>query len=396
MPVANDMIKIIQSECHVRVDLSRYGENIRILKGIAGPDRELMAVLKADAYGHGAVQCARVALESGATQLAVARVWEGIRLRRAGIEAPILVLGGPNLGAIDLATDAGLTLTVGTEAAVTAVIDRAAQSRTHVKVHLKLDTGLHRYGALPGLAGKLARLLDARQYIDLEGVYAHFSSADELEQAETLGQISVAENVIKELEDSGIRFRYIHLPNSAATISGMTGRSNLVRDGIATYGLAPSPNIPLPDGIRPVLSVQGKPTRVFMLPGGEGISYGLTYRASEDELDATIPIGYADGLPRSLSNAGWFIVDGHKCPIHGRVCMDQTVVGVPVGVTQDSIVTVIGDGSDGAMTIDDVARVDGTINYEIATRMSARMPRVYFRDGEPVHYEVFGLKADTL
>ena len=395
MPTPDKMIDIIQQECHVRIDLSRYGQNIRVLKDLTGPGRELMAVLKADAYGHGAVECARVALESGAIQLAVARIWEGVKLRQAGIDAPILVLGGPNLAAIDLAANYGLTLTVGTEEAAAAAVESTNRTGQPLKVHLKLDTGLHRYGVLPDIAGQVARRLVSSKHVDLEGVYAHFSSADEVDTAETVNQLSVAEDAIEDLQSAGFRFRYIHLPNSAATISGLTGRSNLVRDGIATYGLAPSPNIPLPLGIRPVMSVHGKPTRVFRLPRGEGISYGLTYRAREDELDATVPIGYADGLPRSLSNAGWFMVDGQRCPIHGRVCMDQTVVGVPEGVKMDSTVIVVGDGSEGAMTIDDIARIDGTINYEVATRMSARMPRVFIRDGVPCRYEIAGLLSDS-
>ena len=385
--MSSNLIHTVQEESHVRIDLSRYAANIRVLKAIVGPDREFMAVVKADAYGHGAIECGKVALSNGASHLAVARIWEGIRLRNAGIEAPILVLGGPNLAAIELAIAHNLTLTVGSEAAANAVATAAQQSDRLLRVHLKLDTGLHRYGLLPALAHSVASALHASHNVDLEGVYAHFSSADEEDGSATEQQIDGAHSMLDALEEAGIQVRYIHLPNSAATLSGMSGRSNLLRAGIATYGLAPSVDVPLPKDILPVMSVRSKLTRAFDLAPGEGVSYGLTYRSTALEPSATVPLGYADGLPRRLSNKGWFAIDGQRCPIRGRVCMDQTVIGRPGSASEGDEVLIVGDGTDEAMTIDDIAEMDDTINYEIATRFSARMPRLYVENGVPIGYD---------
>ncbi len=381
-----DRVTTIQSATHARIDLDRYEKNIRILRGLAGADRAFMAVLKANAYGHGAVACGRAAVRAGADYLAVARVSEGIQLRRAGIDTPILILGGPNPAEVDRALQHRLTLTIGTEAALAAIQAAAQRTSKQPIVHLKIDSGLHRYGALPDLALEIARRCFEDDRLVLEGMYGHFSSADEPDTGPTEQQIARSARLISQLEDAGIRFKYIHLPNSAATITGQLGGSNLARAGTATYGLAPSPDIVLPAGIKPVLSIHSRLTRAFSLPAGEGVSYGLTYRSEDDEPSGTVPIGYADGLPRTLSNRGWFIVNGQRSPIRGRVCMDQTVVGLTPTAQEGDDVHIIG-GDDAAMTIDDVAALDNTINYEIAARLAARVPRLYYRGGEPIGWD---------
>lgn len=382
-----DRVSIIQSATHARVDLDRYEENIRILREIAGPDKGFMAVLKANAYGHGAVACGRAAVRAGADYLAVARISEGIQLRRAGIDAPILVFGGPNLAQIEMAVNQRLTVSVGTETALEAVQDIAQRSSERPVVHLKLDSGLHRYGAHPDLALELVRQCVADDRIVLEGIYAHFSSADEPSSPATEQQIARSEELLRRFEELGIALKYVHLPNSAGTIRGQVGSSNLVRSGIATYGLVPSPEVTLPGGMQPVFSLHSRLTRSFLMPRSEGVSYGLTYRAQRDELCGTVPVGYADGLPRGLSNQGWFIVDGERSPIRGRVCMDQTVVGLSRPGNVGDEVSVIGNSSTGAMTLDDVAALDNTINYEIATRLAARVPRLYYRAGQPTGWD---------
>jgi alanine racemase len=378
-----DRIAAILAGTHARISLDRYEDNIRILRRLAGHERGFMAVVKGNAYGHGAVACARAAIAAGATYLAVARIGEALQLRIAGIDDPILVLGSPNPETIGLAAEYRITLTVGTVNAMEGVRSAAIRSSLRPVIHLKLDSGLHRYGASPELALELARTLAADERVDLEGIYAHFSSADEDDFAPTANQIALAEAVLKELASAGIKFRYVHLPNSAATILGRTGPSNLVRSGIATYGLAPSAEVPLPGGVKPVMTLHSRLSRVFELQPGEGVSYGLTYRASRKEWVATVPVGYADGLPRSLSGRGWFIVEGCRCPIRGRVCMDQTVVGLPDQVREGSDVQIMGDGSDDAMDAFTIANLDGTINYEIATGVAARVPRLYLRGGAP-------------
>jgi alanine racemase len=397
MAGSTNQLQIILGASHVRIDLERYERNVRILREIAGAEREFMAVIKANAYGHGAIQCASTALQAGASHLAVARVSEAIQLRRAGITAPILVFGGPNPGTIELAIRNDLTLSIGSTVSMDELLRVTERTGLRARAHLKVDSGLHRYGVLPALARAVARRLSESPFIDLEGIYGHFSSADEVDSPSTDDQTRKIEALTDLLEGDGIRFRYIHLPNSAATIRGKIGRANLVRAGIATYGLAPSGEIPLPEGVLPVMSVHSRLTRVFTIESGGGVSYGLTYRAETDEPAATVPIGYADGLPRSLSNTGWFVINGSKCPIRGRVCMDQTVVGLSEAVSEHTEAKIIGDGSDDAMTLDSVAELDGTINYEIATRLSARMPRIYYRGSEPVGWEdpILGERGST-
>ena len=382
-----DRVSGFQAGTHARIDLDRYAKNIRILRDIAGADKAFMAVLKANAYGHGAVACGRVAVRAGATYLAVARISEGVQLRRSGIDDPILVFGGPNLAQIEMAVDQRLTLSVGTEAAMEAVQDVAQRSSERPIVHLKVDSGLHRYGARPDLAFELVRRCAADDRIVLEGIYAHFSSADEPNSAATEQEIARSGELLRRVEELGIAFKYVHLPNSAGTIRGQVGSSNLVRSGIATFGLVPSPEITLPSRMQPVLSLHSRLTRSFMLPKGEGVSYGLTYHSERDEWCGTVPVGYADGLPRRLSNRGWFVVGGKPSPIRGRVCMDQTVVGLSKPANVGDEVCIIGDNAAGAMTLNHVANLDNTVNYEIAARLAARVPRLYYRTGQPVGWD---------
>lgn len=388
MPATSpDPVLVIQSGTHARVDLGRYEENIRILRRVAGADKTFMAVLKANAYGHGAVACGGAAVRAGAGYLAVARINEGLQLRRAGLDIPVLILGGPNPAQVKDAVNHGLTVSVGTHEALDAVQQAALTASSRPRVHLKIDSGLHRYGALPDLALQLATRCAEDDRVELEGLYGHFSSADEATTEVTDEQIARSERLVAQLESLGITFKYIHLPNSAAIITRRMGSSNLVRAGIATYGLAPGPDVDLPPGIAPVLGLRSNLTRSFQLPGGEGVSYGLTYRAKTEEWSATVPVGYADGLPRSLSNRGWFVVDGERCPIRGRVSMDQTVVGLTRSADMGAEVIIVGDSADGAMTVDDLAIIDGTINYEIATRVTARVPRVYYRAGAAIGWD---------
>lgn len=377
-----NQIANLEAGTHARIDLARYAQNIELMWDAAGREKSFMAVIKANAYGHGAVACARAAVQAGVDYLAVARVSEALQLRRAGVDHPVLVLGGPNPKQIEAAIEQGISVSVGSIEALDAVSQAAQRAGQRPTVHLKVDTGLHRYGALPELAFELAMRLAQDERLDFEGIYGHFSSADESDPAPTLLQIERADRLLDRLDEAGVTPRLVHLPNSAGILSGQLGRSNLVRGGIATYGLAPSPDVPLLGGMKPVMSLRSKVTRAFQIPAGEGVSYGLTYIATHDEYAATVPIGYADGLPRSLSNDGWFLINGDRCPIRGRVCMDQTVVGLSAPASENDDVVLIGDGSSGAMSVDEIAAIDGTINYEIVARLAARVPRVYYRAGE--------------
>ena len=381
-------IDAIRAGTHATIDLDAYESNLKELARLAGSDKALMAIVKANAYGHGAVECATAAIEAGCTQLGVARIDEALQLRRAGLTAPILVIGPPNIPQIPVALEVDIGLTIATEEAANALLMAASVSSKPAVVHLKIDTGLHRYGAMPDLALRLGEMLDSSPAATLEGVYTHFSSADEEDATPTLDQIARFRSAVGALREADIRPRFLHVANSAATLEGLLDGTNMVRAGIASYGLDPSDEIPVTSGFRQILSLRSVIARRFTLPAGESVSYNRTYTASTDEEVASVPIGYADGIERHLSNRGRFIHREGACPIIGRVCMDQTVVRLPSGAKEGDPVVVIGDGRDGSMTVADIGRLSDTNTYEPVTRIAARVPRLYLRAGEPVSWSV--------
>jgi alanine racemase len=378
---------------HAVIDLDRYVANLAALREDAGAGRELMVILKANAYGHGAVECALVAAEAGVQRLGVARIDEALQLRQAGVDLPVLIIGPPNVSQIRTALEHSIALTVATEEAVDALLRAVRESRQRATVHLKVDTGLHRYGAMPELSLALAERLAEAEHVDFEGLYTHFSSSDEAELEPTTRQVARFSDVLQALRQRRLAPPLIHLANSAAIAQGVLGEANVVRAGIACYGLNPSEDVPLDDRFRPILSVYSVITRRFTLAAGESVSYNRTYVATHDEPAATVPIGYADGIERHLSNRGWFVHRGRKAPIIGRVCMDQTVVRVPYDAAEGDPVTVLGDASEGSMTADEIGRICDTNNYETVVGLTARVPRIYLRAGQPYSWSIPILSA---
>jgi alanine racemase len=381
------------------VDLDRLAGNARALLRMLPPEVELLAILKANAYGHGLVPTARAALAGGARWLGVARIEEGLVLRQAGITAPVIVLGPPNHDRLGEAVAADLTLAVGSLADIAAVRQAARALGRRARVHLEVDTGMHRFGAAPDEAVALARALRSDPVFDFEGVYTHFATADAPDCRTLRLQQARFRAVRERLLAEGLHPPVVHQANSAATLRGAIGDPDfpgrrLVRVGIVFYGLAPDPSLPLPPGVRPALELRARLARCFTVASGEGISYGHTYVTERPTRCGLVPVGYADGLPRALSNRGWFVVHGVRCPIRGRVCMDQTIVSledVPRVQLGDPVL-VLGDPASGAMSAWDAAELSGTIAYEILTSLAARIPRIYVRDGEPVALaDPFGL-----
>ncbi|MEZ4520048.1 MAG: alanine racemase [Thermomicrobiales bacterium] len=383
-----DRLAEIQAGTHAVIDLDRYASNLKTVAELAGPNRSVMAVVKANAYGHGAPACARAAVDAGCRYLGVARIDEALELRGSGITAPILVIGPPNMAEIGLAIENDIALTVATETSAAQVIDQAESRNRRAIVHVKIDTGLHRYGALPDLAVAIAGRIDSHPATMLEGLYTHFSSADEEELEPTVEQIERFQATYTRIRERGIDPQLVHIANSAATITGLFPDTNMVRAGIVSYGLDPSNEITAPAGFRQILTLKTVITRRFTLEAGESVSYNRTYTASEDESAAAVPIGYADGIERHLSNTGWLMHADGRCPIIGRVCMDQSVISAPASAHEGDPVTVISDGSDGAMTVAVVGEICGTNTYEPVTRIAARVPRLYLRNGAPVSWSV--------
>lgn len=372
------------------VDLDAIENNLKVVKSLISPSQALMAVVKANAYGHGAIPVARAALAAGATHLGVAMVDEAIELRLAGIDAPVLVLGPSDESEIEAAIRHRIELAVGDPRfvhAVTACAERL-DSTQPVPVHLKVDTGMHRFGVPVLEAVAAARAIAQSSRLRLQGVFTHYARADEVDAAPTRRQAAIFEELLEQLHKLGITPELTHAANSAAILRPIGQPLSLVRLGIAMYGLNPSMEAPVWQGMTPAMTIVSKIVRVIELQPGDEVSYGGAFRATAPCRAALVPIGYADGYPRTLSNVGSMLIEGEPCAVIGRVCMDQTIVQLPdaCGAEVNDLVIVTGSVVDrkGVIELDELALRANTINYEIATRITARVPRFYVREGQVV------------
>ncbi len=359
----------------VEIDTAALAGNIRALRTMLAPNVALMAVVKADGYGHGAVMTARIALMNGAEYLAVANLQEALELRDAGIEAPILVLGYTPIYGVRDALRHQLTITL-YDLELARAFDRAAREiGGKLKTHVKLDTGMGRLGVLPADAVQMFRHLSNLPYIEVEGVYTHFANADEDPEA-TAEQLASFRSVLRPLRAAGMQFKYIHAANSAATLSLYDSHFNMVRCGLVMYGLSPSASLQLPDEFRPVMMWKTVVAQVKTLPPGHPVGYGSTYRTSREETIAILPVGYADGLRRTPHQAD-VLVHGVRAPIIGRISMEKTVINVShiPGAAPGDEVVLLGWQGDAIITAEEIAAHLGTINYEVVTTILARVPR---------------------
>ena len=365
----------------VEVDLEALAGNVRRAQQIIGPDVAICAVLKADGYGHGAGSVARTALNNGAAMLAVACLAEAVTLRRAAIDAPILVLGyTPAWQARDTVRH-DVTATVYDLDVARALNQAAADLNRPARVHVKVDTGMARLGLLPGGAAPFVQALTTLPGLIVEGIFTHFSAADSVDpqhMAHTAAQLAAFEQVLAELRRLGIAIPLVHAANSAATLRWPASRFTMVRLGIALYGLAPSAATPLPAGFRPVLSWKTQVAQVKILPPGAPVSYGNTFVTARETRVAVAPVGYADGFRRGPAHWGHVLVRGRQAAIVGRVTMDQTMLDVTdiPGVRQGDEVVLIGRQGAAEITVEQVAERLGTINYEVVAEILARVPRV--------------------
>ncbi|MGD2144283.1 MAG: alanine racemase [Anaerolineae bacterium] len=369
----------------VEVDLDAVAHNARLLKERAGAGCELMVAVKANAYGHGAVPISRAALEGGATRLAVHRTEEGVELRQAGIEAPILVMGHTLPIEAEAILRWNLTPTVNTEAHGEA-LSRAAGRERVLPIHVNVDTGMSRYGLLPGEVLQFVRFLSELPGLALEGLYTHFAAADSADQAFTRHQFRIFTDLADRLEREGLSLPLKHVSNSAATLDLPEMALDMVRCGIALYGLPPSAQGARGVPLEPALSLKSRVARVRTLPAGASVSYGRTHVAEKPTRMALIPVGYGDGYHRIISNRGAVLIRGKRAPIIGRVCMDQFVVDVSdvPGVRLHDEVVLIGRQGERHIPAEEVARWAQTINYEVTTSLMPRVPRIYLRQGEVV------------
>ncbi len=376
------------------IDLSAIAHNIRELHRITQPQARLMAVVKANGYGHGAVEIARCALQNGASFLGVARIEEGIHLREAGIDVPVLVFGytRPHRAGDLLQYD--LTQSIHTAATARELSEAAASLRTNIKIHLKVDTGMGRLGLLPQNfqsnspekvnPDTIDETLDIAGLsgLELEGIFTHFASADSADKTYAEYQLDLFLNYLKHLQKAGLHPPLTHAANSGALMDMPRSHLDLVRPGIAIYGLYPSDEVDQQRvSLKPAMALKSQIIQLKKVPAGFNISYGSTYTTKHPTTIATVPIGYADGLNRLLSSRGTMLVGGQRVPIVGRVCMDLTMldVGDVKTVHAGDEVVVFGQQGNETLTVDEMAAELNTINYEIVTGISARVPRVYLK-----------------
>jgi alanine racemase len=360
------------------VDLDAVAHNVAQLRRAVAP-AAVWSVVKADGYGHGAVAVSRAALGAGAAALAVALVEEAVALRRAGVDAPLLVLSEAPPHQHDDVVRWELRPVVYSPTGIDALAARAGPGRS-VRVHLKVDTGMHRVGARPADAVALAEQVVDAPGLELEGVMTHLAVADEPDDPYTDQQLDAFDDVLRGLRAAGIDPPLVHAANSAGGLAHPRARYSLVRAGIATYGIAPGPGVRAhAAGLQSVLTLRARVSFVKRVAAGARISYGLRHQFERDATVATVPLGYADGVPRRLSSVGGeVLIGGRRRPITGVVTMDQLMVdcGDDAVAVGDEVV-LLGVQGDERVTADEWAERLGTIAYEITCGIGARVPRVH-------------------
>lgn len=359
----------------LEIDLKAIERNVFLMRSLVGPETMVQAVVKADGYGHGAVQVAAAALRAGAQRLGVALLEEALELRQAGIGVPIQVLSEiPPEGADD-AVEQRITCTVYSAEAGEALSNAAIRQGKNAQVHMKVDTGMHRIGVRPSFFKGLLRQVAAMPGIEVEGCFTHFALADEPADGYTEQQLDM---FLRLREEHGSQIPVWHAANSAGALFFPDSRLDMVRIGIAMYGLQPSTSQPAGVELSPALALRARLSYVQDIRKGEGVSYGLTFRAAEDTRIGTVPLGYGDGYSRLLSNKASVLIMGVRYPIVGNICMDQLMVnigGSPYEPGEN--VTLVGADGDETVTLEELAVIVGTINYELACMLGSRLPRVY-------------------
>lgn len=358
------------------INLAAIRYNLRSIK--ERTKANILAVVKANAYGHGVEEVCRVCIEEGAAYFGAATLDEALSLREKGITLPILVLGYVPEEHAEIAINNDISLTIFNETLPQAMSKAAIKLGKKAIIHIKIDTGMGRLGFIPEL-GAIEKIATIAKLpgIDAEGIYTHFAVADRIDKEYSLKQLEDFNYVVDELKKQGINFKLKHTANSAAIIGIPEGHFDMVRAGIILYGLYPSSEVTNLD-IIPAMRLKSRISLVKTMPAGSTIGYGRAYECQDFTKIATVPIGYADGYSRILSNKAWGIIKGQKVPLIGNVCMDQCMFDVSKveGVQEGDEIILFGTREDG-ITADDLADIMGTINYEVICSISARVPRIY-------------------
>ncbi|MBB6633494.1 alanine racemase [Cohnella thailandensis] len=374
------------------ISLDALEHNVRAFRRRLANGTKLLASVKANAYGHGAVESAKAAVSVGADYLGVAFLDEALQLRQGGVDAPILVLGYTPAEAFGLARRQGITLTLYRHDQLDAV-ERLTEQGPRLKAHVKIDSGMGRLGVLPGPEAErfLERACSLPQ-LDVEGMFTHYAKADETDKTHALMQAERFHGVAEYVRKRGLPISIVHAGNSAAGIDLPDRIGQMLRLGIGMYGLYPSDEVRKDEiELKPVLSLKTKLVHVKTVPPGEGISYGARYVTSRTERVGTIPVGYADGFSRMLTGKAEALLRGRRVPVLGTICMDQCMIGLDAAAATGEPefepgeeVVLIGRQGDQVLTAEEVAAKLGTINYEVTCMVASRVPRVFLRDGVAV------------
>ncbi len=387
-------IRLDTSCTRAEIDLRAVARNTRELRRITNPKARMMAVVKANAYGHGVLKISKTVLANGADALGVARIDEGLLIRKSGIDAPILILGytSPDHTASLIRYD--LTQTVGSREFAESFSEAAGKEKAALKIQLKIDSGMGRLGFMPDPlimpdgSNAFSRTLKEMEAIIrlpnllVQGIYTHFACADLKDKTSSYQQLEIFNELLERLHLSmGFETPIRHAANSAAVIDMPDAHLDMVRPGIALYGLYPSQEVDRNKILlQPVMELKSRILHLKKVPAGFPVSYGGTWRATKKTTIATVPIGYADGYNRLLSSTGQMLVCGKKAPIAGRVCMDLTMLDVgeiPEACVNDEVV-VFGRQENASISVDEIAETLGTIHYEIVSTITERVPRVFF------------------
>lgn len=357
------------------IDLGAISHNVAAIRKKIGSQRGLMAVVKADGYGHGAVEVSRTALRNGADSLAVALPEEGQHLREAGIEAPILVLGLIQPEEAWKVVDSRLDQTVSSIALLEALDREAGSASIQVNVHVKVETGLGRIGLEPHEVVLFLRRAKSYRNLKVAGLFSHFSAADERDKTFARHQLQLFEQTIREIQHAGIELPQRHMANSAATLDLPESYYDLVRPGLIIYGLYPSTEVSHSIEVKPAMTLKTGVCYLKTVPQGTPISYGRTFVTRKQTRVATLPLGYGDGYKRALADKGEVLIKGRRAPVIGRICMDMCMIDVSdvPDVKAGDEAIVFGQEP----TADELAAKIGTINYEVVTTVGKRVPRVY-------------------
>ena len=370
------------------VDLSAIAHNVRELRRITNPRAELLVAVKANGYGHGALEVAATALENGASALGVARISEGIALRQKGITAPILIFSPTRALHADRLVAENLTPSVSSVESAAALSEAASAAPGPLAIHIKVDTGMGRLGVLSdGLrADRTQKAIDdikaiaAMPNLKPEGLFTHFATSDHQDKAFANEQFKRFQDLAAQVKTAGIGIAKFHAANSGAIIDMPDTHLDMVRAGICVYGLAPSSEVNLSRiDLKPAMQLKTRIVHLKTVPAGTPVSYGCTYRTPKATRIATLAAGYGDGLSRHLSNKGYVLAGGCRVPIVGRVCMDLSMVdvGAVPRVRIGDEVVIFGRQAGATVGADEIAEAAGTINYEVVTALTGRVPRIY-------------------